>query len=228
MNILEFENASDAALAAGARLVNAIHRRLESSDSAAVVLAGGSTPAPVYSYMAHKELEWQHVNVLLSDERWVAADHPDSNEKMLRDALETSRASYAEISSYFDATSTIDDRCAELEQEFSKLPLPFASVLLGMGADGHIASLFPDVDGLQEGLDPQSPRSFVPVRTASSPYERLSMTMAALLRSDEVLLLITGEEKRSRLEEAADAESNLPIAHLLRQQDVPVDVFWAP
>jgi len=228
LNFLTFENSSDAALAAGKRLVNAIHRQLESSDRTAVVVSGGSTPAPVYSYMAHKELEWQRVNVLLSDERWVPADHPDSNEKMLRDALETSRASYAQISSYFDATSSLDDRCAELEKEFSRLPLPFASVLLGMGADGHIASLFPDVDGLQDGFDPQSPRSFIPVRTPSSPYERLSMTMAALLQTDEILLLITGEEKRNRLEEAADAESKLPIAHLLRQQNVPVDVFWAP
>lgn len=228
MKLFEFESRSDAALAAGKRLVNALHRRLNSHDSAALVVSGGSTPAPVYSYMAHKELPWQRVHVLLSDERWVPPDHSDSNERMLRDSLATSRASYAQISSYFDTTMSVEDRCAYLDQEISKLPTPFCCALLGMGDDGHFASLFPDADSLQDGLDLRSPRTFIPVHTPSSPHPRLSMTLAALLRSDEILLLVSGAEKRAQLEQAANPKSELPIAHLLRQQRVPVDVFWAP
>jgi len=166
--------------------------------------------------------------VLLSDERWVPADHPDSNEKMLRDALEKSRAYYAEIVSLFDASSSIDERCTELDKEFEQLPLPFTSVLLGMGADGHFASLFPDAADLQAAVDPESSRSFVPVDTANSPHRRISMTLSALLRADEILLLISGAKKRAVLERAAEPGSDLPIAHLLRQRRAPVDVFWAP
>lgn len=228
LKIHEYESRSDAAIAAGKRVINALHRRLEMDDSAALVVSGGTTPAPVYSYMAHKELDWHRVHVLLSDERWVPADHPDSNEKMLRDALARSRASYAQITSYFDAASSLDDRCSELEQELKRLPLPFTSVLLGMGDDGHVASLFPDANNLHTAIDLQSSRSFVPVDTGSSPHRRLSMTLAALLRSDEILLLISGAEKRAVLEQAADPESELPIAHLLRQSGTPVDIFWAP
>lgn len=228
MNFNEFDTRADAAIAAGKRITNALHRRLETDESAAIVVSGGSTPAPVYSYMAHKELDWHRVHVLLSDERWVAADHPDSNENMLRTALERSRAAYAQIVPFVDLTKSIDKRCSELNEEIGSLPLPFTSVLLGMGDDGHFASLFPDASELPQALDLQSPDSFVPVATASSPYPRISMTLAALLRSDEILLLISGAEKRDVLERAAAPGSELPVSHLLRQLRVPVDVFWAP
>ena len=194
MNFHEFDTRADAATAAGKRIISALHRRLETDDSAAIVVSGGSTPAPVYSYMAHKELDWHRVHVLLSDERWVAANHPDSNENMLRTALERSRAAYAQIVPIVDLTKSIDKRCSELNEEIGSLPLPFTSVLLGMGDDGHFASLFPDASELPQALDLQSPDSFVPVATASSPYPRISMTLAALLRSDEILLLISGAE----------------------------------
>ena len=228
MNFNEFDTRADAAIAAGKRITNALHRRLETDESAAIVVSGGSTPAPVYSYMAHKELDWHRVHVLLSDERWVAADHRDSNENMLRTALERSRAAYAQIVPFVDLTKSIDKRCSELNEEIGSLPLPFTSVLLGMGDDGHFASLFPDASELPQALDLQSPDSFVPVATASSPYPRISMTLAALLRSDEILLLISGAEKRDVLERAAAPGSELPVSHLLRQLRVPVDVFWAP
>ena len=146
MNFNEFETRADAAIAAGKRITSALHRRLETDESAAIVVSGGSTPAPVYSYMAHKELDWHRVHVLLSDERWVAADHPDSNENMLRTALERSRAAYAQIVPFVDLTKSIEKRCSELNDEIGSLPLPFTSVLLGMGDDGHFASLFPDAN----------------------------------------------------------------------------------
>ena len=97
-----------------------------------------------------------------------------------------------------------------------------------MGSDGHFASLFPDAKIPQSGLDLQSSRSFLPVDTESSPHRRISMTLSALLHSDEILLLISGAEKRAVLEGATDPRSELPIAYLLRQLRVPVDVFWAP
>jgi 6-phosphogluconolactonase len=228
LNFHEYESRSDAAIAAGKRIINALHRRLETDDAAAVVLTGGTTPAAVYGYMAHKDLDWHRVHVLLSDERWVPADHADSNEGMLRTALERSRASYARIQAFADLTKSPDERCKELDDVIQDLPLPFTSVLLGMGSDGHFASLFPDADNLQQGLDLQSSGSFVAVETASSPYPRISMTLAALLRCEEILLLISGDEKRAILERAAEPGSELPIANLLRQTRVPVDVFWSP
>lgn len=228
MNLQVFETRSDAAIAAGKRIVSALHRRLVTHESASIIVSGGSTPAPVYAYMAHKDLEWHRVHVLLSDERWVPSDSEDSNERMLRNAFEASRASYAQIASYFDPAITLEERCTELDEEIRTLPLPFTSVLLGMGDDGHIASLFPDADDLKQGLDLKTSRSFTPVHTASSSHPRLSMTLAALLRSDEILLLISGASKRTRLEQAIEPQSELPVAHLLRQQRVPVDVFWAP
>ncbi len=228
MQLLEFDNRSDAAQAAGRRIASALHRRLEHNERASLIVSGGSSPAPVYAYLSHKELAWHRVDVLLSDERWVPPEHPDSNEKMLRESLAVSRARYAKIVSYFDPACSLESRCASLNKEIEELPQPFAGALLGMGTDGHFASLFPDADNVQDGLDLEGGASFLPVHTPSSPYPRLSMTLAALLRSDEILLLIFGAEKRARLEEAIATDSDLPVAHLLRQECVPVFTFWAP
>ena len=116
MNFQEYETPTEAATAAGKRIINALHRRLETEESAALVVSGGTTPAPVFSYMAHKDLDWHRVHVLLSDERWVATDHPDSNEKMLRNALDRSRASFADIVSYYDSEKTPEERCEDLDE----------------------------------------------------------------------------------------------------------------
>ena len=94
------------------------------------------------------------------------------------------------------------ERCAELDKEFERLPLPFTSVLLGMGADGHFASLFPDAEDLDKGLIADWQQLIMPVHTAASPHPRISLTLAALSRSDEIVLLIFGEAKREVFEAA--------------------------
>jgi 6-phosphogluconolactonase len=100
--------------------------------------------------------------------------------------------------------------------------------LLGMGEDGHFASLFPDADNLQEGLDVDSPQLCIPVHTAASPHPRASLTLSALSRADEIILLIFGDAKRDVYEAASKSTNGSPVSHLLRQKRAPVHVYWAP
>lgn len=222
-----FESRKAAIDAVSIHIEYALHQRLEVADEAAIVLSGGATPGPIYSNLSHCNLDWHRVRVLATDERWVPPDSEDSNEHLIRQRLMTSRASCAKMIPYYDARSSPDARARAVDEHFGALPLPFACTLLGMGEDGHIASLFPDAGNLAEGLNPGGDRYCIAVETAASPHVRLSLTLRALLRSREILLVIFGDEKRKVLEQAKVGIGELPIATLLEHACMPVHVYWA-
>ena len=223
-----FDNREEAARAAAVRIGEALQRRLEAQGDASVVVSGGTSPAGVFAELASKALAWSDVHVILSDERWVPADHEASNEKLVRDTLLSGEAQQASLLPVYKAGVTIEERCGELNDELRLAPFPFACALLGMGEDGHFASLFPDADNLDEGLDVDSSELCIPVNTAASPYPRVSLTLAALSRSDEILLLIFGDAKRAVYDNAKKEANGHPVSHLLRQKRAPVHVYWAP
>lgn len=223
-----FKDRKAAAQAAAEAIATALRRRLAADDEAAIVVSGGSTPVPVLLALSTTPLEWSRVHVVPSDERWVPADHEDSNEHMIRGALLRNHAADARLVSLYRAGRTPEEACDALQPTLEHLPLPLAATLLGMGTDGHFASLFPDFDGLDEALDLANERWCAGVRTAGSPHPRLSLTLTALACSDRILLLIFGEEKRRVLEDARAGRRELPVSALLTQNRAPLHVIWAP
>ncbi len=155
-------------------------------------------------------------------------DHEDSNEKLVRETLLAGEATDARLLPVYRPDVTIEERCSEINEELLQAPFPFACALLGMGEDGHFASLFPDAENLQEGLDVDSRQLCIPVQTAASPHPRVSLTLSALSRSDEIVLLIFGDAKRAVYEAARTSTNGTPVSHLLRQKRAPVHVYWAP
>lgn len=222
-----FTSREEASAAAADSLRDALQAELSRQDRAAVVLSGGSTPAATLRMLSRQQLAWDRITVTLSDERWVSADHDDSNERMLRATLLKNEACQVRLMPLFREDVAVAEAPIRLQQDFDKLPLPFASTLLGMGEDGHFASLFPDFEGLNEALQEVSDTSFVTVTTAASPHPRISMTLSGLLCSREIILLIFGAGKR-RVYEDAKSGSKLPIARLIAQARVPLRVVWAP
>lgn len=221
-----FATRSEASTAAAERIVELLSKRLEHQPLASLVVSGGTSPLECLSELANSPLEWDRVQVLLSDERWVPADHQDSNEKLARESLLVNNAATARLRSIYADDVSPEVRCDELQ---NPLPvLPFASSLIGMGADGHFASLFPDADSLDIGLDVDCGRLYVPVTTAASPHARVSMTLAGISRSDEVMLLFFGEDKLAVYEKARAEAKAFPVSQLLRQKRAPVRIFWAP
>ena len=223
-----FDSREEASLAAAARIRGALSHRLEHQGEASLVVSGGSTPARCFAALADTELDWANVHVLLSDERWVPPDDDASNERLVRSTLLQRHAAAARLLPMFDGDAQPTARREDLEAEIRTLPFPFACTLLGMGEDGHFASLFPDADALEAALDTESPELCAVVRTAASTYVRLSLTLAALSRSDEIVLLMFGEAKREVYERAKTLKNSLPLAHLLKQKRAPVHVYWAP
>jgi 6-phosphogluconolactonase len=223
-----FDSREKASAAAAECIGAALLRRLDGQGEASLVVSVGTSPAGVFRELANTVLPWSDVHVILSDERWVPSDHEDSNEKLVRDTLLVGKAQDASLLPMYREDVTIDERCIEINEVLLQGPFPFACALLGMGEDGHFASLFPDSDKLPEGLDVDSQQLCIPVHTAASPHPRVSLTLSALSRSDEIVLLIFGDAKREVYEAAKTSTNGFPVSHLLRQKRAPVNVYWAP
>ena len=201
----EFATRQKAAANLAQRIKQALLFELEQSERATLVLSGGSSPVECLRILSTIGLPWHRIDVTLSDERNVPATHAASNEKLLRENLLRSKASGATFS--------------PLQEGIGRL-LPSACSLIGMGEDGHFASLFPDSPELTTGLTGDT--DVVSVTTPSSPYSRTSMTLRSITTTRVLCLLVFGEIKRELLK----SPQTYAINHLL--EAMPVEIFWAP
>ena len=218
-----FAGSDDLADAAADAIEAALQGALDARGRASLVATGGRSPGPVYDRLAKTDLDWSHIAVTLSDERQVDADSPNSNARLLRERLFVGPAAQAQ---YLPLTDYAEGVLRKL--------LPFDAVILGMGEDGHIASLIPGSPVMAHAMDPdgaaltaESPQGFV-----SPPVARITLTLSALLQSRAIFLLIAGEAKRQVIAQAASpgfgAGADLPVTAILSQAQVPVRIFWAP
>ncbi len=209
MNLIRHSSREAAARAVAARLAAALAARLAQAPAATLALPGGTSPAPVMAALSALPLDWARVTVLPGDERLVAADHPRSNYGLIRRHLLHGPAAAARL---LPLTAAAD--LAAL--------LPLAANLMGMGEDGHVASLFPAAPGLAAALAPEAP----PVVAMQAPdgEARLSLSAPVLRGADLVTIFILGAGKRAVIEAAAGADpQRLPVAAFLDR----AEVHWA-
>lgn len=221
-----FASREDLYDAAASVLVSALTTAVATHGQTGFAATGGTTPAPVYDRLARMTAPWEKVTVTLSDDRFVPPSHAGSNEGLVRRHLlvgEAAKAQFAPL--YFEGVSQ-EDSALQAEAGVAKAS-PFGAVLLGVGADGHFASLFPGSPVLAGGLDPESERLVLaaPAGSPAPDIPRLSLTFAALTNSDLIVLLVTGEAKRALLEGPVDPA--LPVAAILNQDRAPVRILWA-
>lgn len=171
----------------------------------AITVPGGSTPFPILAALSRYPLEWSRITVWPGDDRRVPEDHPASNTGKIRALLEPVGAEVVTLSMMEDVPH-------------------FALAWLGMGGDGHIASLFPSADPRAD--DPHRIRCLTPdPLPPEAPFDRITLTMPALLDSDELMFVIRGTDKRRLFEAAAMEENDLPVARLLAAARQPVTCF---
>lgn len=197
---------------------------------ASMVVSGGTTPVALYSLLARQALDWSRVELTLADERWVPPADAASNEGLVRRTLLQGAAAPARFLPLKNAASSPCLGQAASERLLRALPERLDLVLLGMGEDGHTASLFPGAAELEWALHPDPRRACAAITPPGAPWSRLTLTLPRLLAAREIILQLYGATKWTVLQRALEPGpvEQMPVRALFRQRQVPVRVYWAP
>lgn len=218
------------AVACAGRLTEALRDGLGDRGEAAFAGAGGSTPSPIYRRLSGADLDWSKIVVTLVDERHVPETSPDSNARLMRETLLTGPAAAARFIPLHHSAVTVDRAAAMAARALQSEAPRLDAVLLGMGEDGHICSMFPGSPTLKTLLTTAlEPAVFgvPPGRDGMAPpQERISLNIPYLARARRVVLALIGAKKRAVFEaEAAGDPAVQPIAALIAS-GVPLEVLW--
>ncbi len=206
---------------------------VEKNGRASLAVSGGSTPVPLFQRLSKAEIPWQDIHLTLVDERWVDSSDPDSNELLVRTHLLKNRAAAARFTGMKNGATTALEGEAECCKALEKIPRPFDVLILGLGLDGHTASLFPGTKKLGQATDLSSTQACIAITPTTAPHERMTLRLPAILDSKQIILHITGEKKREVLDRAMipGPSEELPIRYILfRQTQADGNLFsvhWA-
>jgi 6-phosphogluconolactonase len=203
---------------------------IEARGTASLVVSGGRSPVKLFERLRTLAIDWSRVCVALADERWVDPSDPASNERLVRDVLLRDAAAAARFTGLKNGCATPELGAGMAWSTFNGVPRPFDVLVLGMGDDGHTASLFPDSPNLERALDEAAAAGCIGMRSPTLPAARLSLNLAALLDSRRIVMLITGESKWRTYIAALEpgAVERMPVRAVLRQRRAPVAVIWSP
>ena len=197
---------------------------------ASLVVSGGRSPVRLFEILRTHTLDWSRVRIALADERWVDPQNEASNERLVRDVLLKDQAASARFHGLKNGAPTPDLGAVSAWETFARVPRPFDAVILGMGDDGHTASLFPGSPNLPGALNQAAAAGCVGMWSPVAPHPRLSLNLSALLDSRRVVVLISGDSKWRTYATACTAGpvQDMPVRAVLQQSRTPVDVMWSP
>ncbi len=230
--ITEHPGATPAAIAA--HIADALRAAIAARGRASLAVSGGQSPVPMFEALREQDLDWSSVSIVLVDERVVPRDHAASNTALVtRHLLQGPAAAarfvplFGELPTRFNA-QVLDVLVREASERIADLPWPLDLAVLGMGEDGHTASLFPGAPGYARAITTDARLAWVVPEQAPSPapHARLSLSLSALLAARELLLSISGSSKLATLRRAtAKADPALPVSLVLNQTQTPVSVW---
>lgn len=228
--IYSFSSGEELAKKLADEVARSLAEAITKRNRASLVVSGGSTPKPLFNHLSQKKIDWQKVTVSLADERWVETSDPASNEYLARSLLLQNEAADATLIGLKNEASSPYEGERQCSEHIKAIGAPVDMVILGMGDDGHTASLFPHAERLPEAVDMGSQRKCIAITPPEAPLERMTLTLSALLDSREIIVHITGQDKREVLDKAMaeGPAEDMPIRYILQQKQTPVRIFWTP
>jgi len=195
-----------------------------------LIVSGGPTPVPLFEQLSRESLTWDRVWIGLADERWVDVADPGSNERLAREHLLQGGAAAAHFIGLKNPAATPESGIDWAWRAMKRLPRPYDVVVLGMGTDGHFASLVPNSLSLMRSLDTEAAPACVAMHSLLAPHPRISQNLSALLDARRIVLMMVGDETWSVYQRAKQtgSMSEMPIRAVLAQQKTPIDVYWSP
>jgi 6-phosphogluconolactonase len=230
MNFLKFSSQTALINAITGRIANLLTDAVKKRGQASLSVSGGTTPVPMFEALSRVDLDWHKIVISLVDERWVPVSEKDSNENLVRTHLLQNKAAAASFIGMKTAAATPSAGEKECAERLKHIAMPYDVMVLGMGSDGHTASLFPGAEKLPAAVDMASGRICTAIAPAAAAHERMTLTLPAILNSREIIVHISGAEKQKVYEQAISEglPEEMPIRYILRQAKIPVTVFWAP
>ena len=216
MDFVEYPDAEMMMLDLANLLAGELEDHLLTGDEATLIVPGGTTPGPIFDALSAVHLDWNRVNVGLSDERWLPETHERSNTRLVKERLLTGPAAAAHWLPLYAPTDAPEPSLGDLARAIEP-KLPISTLVLGMGADMHTASIFPGADNLGPALAADAP-TLVAMRAPGAPEPRVTLSARALNSALAKHLVIIGEEKRDALEQARaiDDPALAPICAVLQ------------
>jgi 6-phosphogluconolactonase len=208
-------------------VVSELRQSIETRGYASLLVSGGSTPIQLFQQLSYRDIAWEKVNIIPVDDRFLPDYHPDQNGTLIREHLLQNKAAKANfIPLILDATNAAKN-LELVKKSIPEKESPFTVVILGMGTDGHTASLFPCSAELEEGLDDNNQNQLLITNPTSAPYQRISFTKQALLNTENLYLHCYGDAKKEILDSLeGNSETKYPIKALINQHKIKPEIFW--
>lgn len=226
----DYEDADEMANAVAGDIQFIIESAIDARGAAVIALAGGRTPQPAFDKLAEAKIDWKRVTIIPTDDRLVPMGDPLSNATMIAKTFLPKGARVIPITSEAAEDYKASGRAADARLQDLHWPLDLC--LLGVGADGHTASIFPGPD-LEEALNGPKERRALGVMPdplpPEAPVARVTLSLAAITSARALMIAVTGQAKRDVIEAAIEegVGSPYPIGRVLAQSELPVDIHWS-
>lgn len=209
------------------KIINNLLEAINKNGKASLLVSGGSTPKPLFEKLSLYDIAWENINIALVDERWVDISHKDSNEQLVKSFLLTNFAKKANFISMYQKNIDIENAQKSCSDIYKNELFPFDVIILGMGADGHTASLFPNNEKLTESFESKDTLCIC-MTPSDAPHNRMSLTKKAILSANNIYLHFEGKEKQDVYKKVKDGVSvyDMPVASIINQDEKKVEVYY--
>jgi len=211
------------------KVAGILSKAIAEQGKASLAVSGGSTPKGFFKALSSIDLPWNKVTITLADERWVDINDDASNTRLVHENLLQNNAKQATFFHLKQGDALSEETLIDLNIAAKANLLPFDVLILGMGEDGHTASLFPCSDEIVKALSITNSDSLIKVVPKTAPHDRISFTFSHLIQSKNIVLHVCGEGKKSVIAKAnADTDvMNMPIRAFLQHPQANTEIFWA-